>query len=119
MMGSLSQMPPALAPSAGGGGSRLRKVLVALAIALAAAAVIAYAVWRQGAERRALGSLPADERRALYLRTRQDLESVCVSPPEALRDHCRRQAELLSQFPECDAACRELVARLFPPQPAR
>lgn len=117
-MGSLSQMRPVLAPFAGGG-RRLRKVVVGMAIALGLAGAIAYAVWRQGAERRALESLPADERRALYLRTRQDLESVCASPPEALRDHCRRQAELLSQFPECDAGCQELVARFFPPQPAR
>lgn len=116
-MGSLSQMRPI--PASAGGSGRLRKVVVGLAIALGLAGAIAYAVWRQGAERRALGSLPPDERRALFLRTRQDLESVCANPPEALREHCRRQAELLSQLPECDAGCQALVARFFPPQPAR
>ena len=109
-------IPGAWANRAGHGSRRL---LLWLAIALGAAGTAAYLVWAAGAERRALQGLPAEERRALYLRTVQELESACANPPEALRVHCRQEAEFLSSFPECDRACQELVRRSFPPQPAR
>lgn len=98
---------------------RLRRLLGWAALALAAAGAAGYGLWKEGAEDRAIRSLPAEERRAQFLRTAEELRTVCADPPEALRAHCRQQAEFLSRFPECDAACLQLVGRLFPPQPAR
>lgn len=98
---------------------RLRRPLGWIALALAATAAVGYGLWKEGAEDRAIRSLPAAERRAQFLRTAEELRTVCAHPPDALVEHCRRQAEFLSRFPECDAACQRLVERFFPPQPAR
>lgn len=62
-------------------------------------------------------SLPAADRAALYHRTLADIESTCASPEArdgALRDHCVRQAEFLSLFPDCDARCQQLAASILP-----
>lgn len=99
--------------------ARARRALARVTLGLVVAGTAAYLVWAGGAESRALRGLPEGERRALYARTLRDLETVCDHPPEALLRHCARQAQFLSEFPECDAACRGLVQRLFPPQPAR
>ncbi len=98
-----------------------RASILAVAVALVAAAcgAIVFLAWRQGAVSRAIEKLPDEERAAEYLRTRQELETVCRDAREPLRAHCQQQALFLSYFPECDAACRELVRRQFPPEPAR
>jgi hypothetical protein len=106
-------------PLVDGGSRRLRRALAWIALALGVAGVASYLVWQQGAEDRAIRSLPAEERRAQFLRTAEELRTVCADPPAALRPHCRQQAEFLSRFPECDTACLQLVERFFPPQPAR
>jgi hypothetical protein len=71
-------------------------------------------------ETTALERMPIDERQALYERTVRTLESTCsvMNRPEGLADFCRTQAEFVSKFPECDAACASL-ARKFLPQPTR
>jgi hypothetical protein len=87
-----------------------RKILIAIAVAVAFAA--AALLWSHG-ERRGqarLERLSATERAALYRRTLSDLELCATSAGAALGDHCAHQAELISAFPECDAACRELAA---------
>ncbi len=66
-----------------------------------------------------LGALPEPQRRALYLQTLETLRATCQSASgPTLTEYCRDQGRLLASFPECDAACRELVARQRPP-PAR
>lgn len=89
------------------------KLITGIVVALAAFALLAYFVWDQGAERRAIRNLPAQERRALYERTLRTLESSCdpKTRPEGLADYCHDQAKFIAQFPECDAACSDLVKR--------
>lgn len=83
-------------------------VLVVLALVAAAAAY----VWVEGQEGRALRALPEAERRGLYLRTMENLRTVCdPAPGRSLREFCRTQAELAVQFPECDDPCREIARR--------
>lgn len=59
-------------------------------------------------------SLPANERHAFYVRTLEDLRTVCTrtSGPN-LDEHCRDQARLLVRFPECDATCQEVAQRFL------
>lgn len=102
-----------------GGGPGLRRILGWMGLGLGLGALAAYLVWEQGAVDRALRALPAEERHAQFLRTAEELRTVCADPPQPLRSHCREQAEFLVRFPECDAECRRLVERFFPPQPVR
>jgi hypothetical protein len=62
-------------------------------------------------------NLPAADRAALYHRTLTDLDSTCTAPEAhdgALRDHCLRQAEFLTLFPDCDRRCQQLAASVLP-----
>lgn len=97
----------------------LRRALGWIGLGLALAGLAGYIVWNQGAVDRAIRSLPAEERRAQFLRTAEELRTVCANPPPALWARCQQQAEFLSRFPECDAACRRLVEGFFPPQAVR
>jgi hypothetical protein len=66
---------------------------------------------------RSVRNLPATDRAALYHRTLTDVDSTCTAPEArdgALRDHCLRQAEFLTLFPDCDARCRQLAASVLP-----
>jgi hypothetical protein len=61
--------------------------------------------------------LPAADRAALYRRTLTDVDTTCAVPAArdgALRDHCLRQAEFLTLFPDCDAHCQQLAASILP-----
>ena len=61
--------------------------------------------------------LPAADRSALYRRTLADVETACSAPEAhdgALRDHCVRQAEFLTLFPDCDTRCQRLAASVLP-----
>ena len=62
-------------------------------------------------------NLPAADRAALYHRTLTDVETTCTALEAhegALRDHCLRQAEFLTLFPDCDARCEQLAASVLP-----
>lgn len=67
-----------------------------------------------------LEKLPPLEREALYTRTFDTLRDTCAQAGDGgrLLEHCREQAAFLRRFPECDAACLELV-NAFAPQPSR
>ena len=61
--------------------------------------------------------LPAADRAALFHRTLMDVDTTCAVPAArdgALRDHCVRQAEFLTLFPDCDARCQQLAASILP-----
>jgi hypothetical protein len=61
--------------------------------------------------------LPAADRAALYHRTLTDVDTTCTGPAGrdgALREHCLRQAEFLTLFPDCDAGCQQLAASVLP-----
>jgi hypothetical protein len=86
---------------------------IAVSVAIAAAVISVLALWTADhrAERGAIEQLPAQDRRALYERTLHTLRSSCDprTLPDGLGDFCREQAEFVTQFPECDAACRALA----------
>jgi len=64
--------------------------------------------------RQTLAAVTTPERLALYDRTLRTLVSQCngAKRPSGLEDFCREQAELVLQFPDCDAACRALARSL-------
>jgi len=109
------------AGSSGGGVNRsqVRVALAVLGLLLAAVALGAYLVWSGGSERRALARMPEAERQGLFERTRATLLQDCAKPPSALQGYCQEQADLLSNFPECDASCQALVAQRRPLQSVR
>jgi hypothetical protein len=93
------------------GDRRHRLIWIVLVVLALVAATFAY-IWAQGQEGRALRALPEAERHGLYLRTMENLRTICdPAPGRSLRDFCRTQAELAVQFPECDEPCREISRR--------
>jgi hypothetical protein len=85
-------------------------------LVLAIIAVLAFWIWREGRERRALSALPAQDRAELYHREFETLRTLCGHGPreDALQQQCKARAEFLLQFPECDASCRELARSHLP-----
>lgn len=99
--------------------SRASRVAWWLIVSLGAIASLALAASSHGRLDRELSRLPDAERRALFDRTRETLGGPCSRDPgPELLAHCRRQAELLTRFPECERECRDLAAR-FAPWPTR
>jgi hypothetical protein len=97
--------------------TRRRFLLLAAYVLLAMLGVglIAYWVWSLGEEQRAIRDLPTDERRAFFERTLQNLTTVCVgSDAVHLGDFCRKEAERILLFPECDDHCQDLARRHLP-----
>jgi hypothetical protein len=89
----------------------VRRALVIGSLALLIVVMIALWVLDHGSERRALRNLPEADRRALYERTLENVRTVCVHDAKnRLARYCRDQAEILRALPECDAACKALVA---------
>ncbi len=86
-----------------------RRALTSILVALGVLGGVAFWIWSQGAERRAIHDLPPDARKAVYARTLENVRSVCKTPDLALEEYCREQAALLLEFPECDDPCRELA----------
>lgn len=82
----------------------LRSILLALSVLGA----VAFWIWSEGAERRALRNLPPAERQAVYERSLENFRAVCASGELALGEYCREQAQILLAFPECDESCRAL-----------
>ncbi len=85
-----------------------------LLLASVAAALLALFAWRASLPARAIDDLPEAERRALYHRTLESLDTVCRSHPASLEDFCRDQAELAVRFRECDPACHALAEPHLP-----
>jgi hypothetical protein len=62
------------------------------------------------AERSALRQMSEGERRALFLRTLENVRSVCARAEDAMRGFCTEQARFLLEFPECDRLCQDLAS---------
>lgn len=102
-------------PAELGGSARFQrrhKVLLVAIVLGALAALLLLEVDRRTAERRALSTMDAETRGALYEETRHTGESVCAQARtnEAFQDRCADLAEFLASFPECDDACRAFAA---------
>lgn len=78
---------------------------------LLASLLLALAVWTWWARGDDVRRLPAEHRRALYAHTVETLRMFCAPSDQRspIDDYCSRQAALVLQFPECDAACRALA----------
>jgi cytochrome b pre-mRNA-processing protein 3 len=95
-----------------GGEKRVRQVVV-LAVVLAVLGM----VWAylQGGENRALNAMAPVQRAALFQETLDEIRLTCltdagVKPGGRLEKRCQKQAEFLTRFTECDAACRQEIA---------
>ncbi len=88
-------------------GRTVRVLLAVIGIVL----VTFLIVWNSGAEERAIRALPEVERHALYLRTLDNLKTVCSDAADSMRDFCEGQARMARAFPECDEACYSLAQR--------
>jgi hypothetical protein len=54
--------------------------------------------------------LPEPQRKLLFERTQATVRDVCApGVAESIHAFCRQQAELLLQFPECEADCQGLA----------
>ena len=62
-------------------------------------------------EQRAIRNMPEGKRHALFVRTLQNLKSVCTAPEEAMHAYCAEQARIALEFSECDPACQALASR--------
>lgn len=80
-----------------------------IAIAVVVFAGVGLAMWRAAADRQAIQMLGEPERRALMLRTEEDLRTACSKPSDGLAEYCERQASFLLGFPECDGTCKSLA----------
>lgn len=69
-------------------------------------------IWQGYSDEATFVDMPEDVRRGLYLRTLENLRTVCPAPSDPVRtEFCREQADLLLRLPECDGECRELARR--------
>ncbi len=99
--------------------ARQSKAGWAAALVLALTASVTQALGCMGREDRALRELPERDRGALYARTMETLRGVCAGrEAEGLDEFCRRQAEFVTHFPECNGTCQNLV-RTFSPKATR
>ena len=90
---------------------RWRRALLFSAAALVIGVLVALWAVDHDAEKRALRNLPEADRRALYQRTLENVRTICARDPgDRPVAYCRDQAEVLRALPECDDACKRLVA---------
>ena len=92
-----------------------------LVIALIAAGLVLFAwgaVMSARQDRDSIRQIAERERTTLYLRTLQEIETICREPAAAesggLRDHCIAQARFLVELPECGEPCRHSAEVILP-----
>ena len=91
-------------------------LFVAILAVLGSAAVW---IWQRGAEGRAVQELSAEDRQLVYSRTMENLRLLCADGRPSLYAYCRREAEFILNFPECDANCHTIAKPFVSPGPAR
>ncbi|MFN7974645.1 MAG: hypothetical protein U0166_20230 [Acidobacteriota bacterium] len=111
----------ALFPGEPGAGGKRARWLAALVVSAIVIALLALSLSRSRSTTRALRDLPAPERATLFTREMASFRSLCGAGPrpDALEDRCLEKARFLLQFPECDAACQELLRPHFAPESPR
>jgi hypothetical protein len=97
--------------------ARARWLLVAL-IAAGVALFTWGAVMSARQDRASIRRLALEERRGLYLRTLQEIATICREPaaadPGPVRDHCIAQARFLIELPDCEELCRRSAELILP-----
>ncbi|HET9595697.1 MAG TPA: hypothetical protein VFP65_08955 [Anaeromyxobacteraceae bacterium] len=90
------------------------------AVAVLLAAVVVGVLVELSAKRRALRTLPAEQRAAVLARTLEELRETCgPGAPDVLRDHCRELASFAAQFDDCRGECEALVRGHLTSSPTR
>lgn len=90
------------------------------AVAVLLAAVVVGVRVELSAKRRALRTLPAEQRAAVLARTLEELRETCgPGAPDVLRDHCRELASFAAQFDDCRGECEALVRGHLTSSPTR
>jgi len=83
-----------------------------VAVAIAGLLGAGASVWHQLGANAELNTMPTKERVPLYGRTLVTLRTNCVhATGPRLHGYCQEQAEFLSRFPECEAACQRTCQR--------
>ena len=93
-----------------------RRIWWVVALVGAGLGFVAFVAFSRAQLVKSVRELPGANRAALYQRTLTDVDA-CRAPEArdgALRDHCLRQAEFLTLFPDCDVDCRQLAASVLP-----
>ena len=99
-------------PSPGSSQPPRSAVFGVLAMTVLLAIGIGYWWWSGEGEGREIRALPQAQRQGLYLRTMENLKTVCdPAPGRSMREFCRTQAALALEFPECDDDCRRTARR--------
>jgi hypothetical protein len=95
---------------------RARAVLAVGAALVVISVVVGIWIWTQGAQKRAISRLPADERAEIYRREIETLHRLCGRGPrsDALKEECERRATFVLEFPECDPNCKALARSHLP-----
>ena len=96
-----------------------RSVLYLVGYLLIMAAVLGYVLWERQGRRRMVEELEPSDRSAVFESTMQSFEKLCVRRgSKGFGSYCAGQREFLRLFPECNQACRELLAKAEP-EPTR
>ena len=97
--------PPTAAPAR-------RAAISALGMGGVLVLIAGYWWWTSAGEGREIRELPPVQRHGLYLRTMENLKTICdPAPGRSMREFCRTQAALALEFPECDDDCRRTARR--------
>ena len=87
------------------------RALAKVALVVAGAGLAILLLMRgEMAERSAIRQMSEGERRALFLRTLENVRSVCARAEDAMRGFCVEQARFVLEFPECDKLCQDLAS---------
>ena len=97
----------------------IRAVLALIAGSLVVLLLVLVWLSSRAADQRAIRALPPIERMALYTRTMGNIEALCVDYNSSFSDYCKREAEFISNFEECDVSCQVLVRRILAADRAR
>lgn len=90
-----------------------KRVRQAVMVAIALGLVSMVWLYLQGGENRALNAMAPAQREAFYQETREDLRLTCLTDAGVKRrveQRCRKLADFLARFPECDEACKREIA---------
>jgi hypothetical protein len=99
----------------------LRDIRARWLLVVMAAAGVALFAWgafmstRQ--ETASIRKLAQESRHTLYLRTLEEVETICRDPAAAagaLHEHCVSQARFLVELPECGDGCRRSAEVILP-----
>jgi hypothetical protein len=81
-------------------------------LAVFALVAVGFLVWLNSSEDGAIRAMSPAQREAFYTEAWADLRARCQADagPRDSESQCRKRAEFLQRFPQCDEACRAELA---------